>query len=268
MIKDFIQQELRRQYNPEGSMLREIQMCLLDILTEVDRVCREDGITYWIDSGTLLGAMRHGGFIPWDDDLDICILKKDYVRFCRSMREHLRPPYRLYDIDSDSGYNHRWPRIVNESVSVKRSMPDGTVREEKLWVDAFLMCNGHPSYVRWIDAMYGRCFRRMHGIVNDGWLRRASGIALYPFAAMLVALSRPFGRFFFANTFVHDYASGFYSIRKVKNIFPLSSIMFEGRSFVSPADPDTYLKMIYGDYMKLPPEDRRMTHNMLELKTL
>ena len=59
------------------SALREHQLRLLDLLVEFDSVCTRLGITWWIDSGTLLGAVRHGGFIPWDDDLDVCVLASD-----------------------------------------------------------------------------------------------------------------------------------------------------------------------------------------------
>ena len=68
------------RFNPEGSVLRLHQMKMLRILEFVDRVCRKHGIRYWLSSGTLLGAVRHGGFIPWDDDLDIEMLYRDYKR--------------------------------------------------------------------------------------------------------------------------------------------------------------------------------------------
>ena len=71
MIEKAMQQELRSLYNPDGSRLRTIQLNLLDILIEFDRICRNNEIPYWLDSGTLIGAARHGGFIPWDDDLDV-----------------------------------------------------------------------------------------------------------------------------------------------------------------------------------------------------
>ena len=93
MIDKKIQEQLRKQYNPDGSQLRTIQLCLLDILIEFDRVCRKNGISYWIDSGTLIGAARHGGFIPWDDDLDVCILRKDRKRVAQALTRDLREPF-------------------------------------------------------------------------------------------------------------------------------------------------------------------------------
>ena len=65
------------KYNPEGSLLRRDQKELLRILTTVAEICKENGIQWWLDSGTLFGALRHKGFIPWDDDIDIVLMKED-----------------------------------------------------------------------------------------------------------------------------------------------------------------------------------------------
>ena len=77
------QDELRARFNPDGSLLRRQQLRMLDILLEVDKICKKHDIRYWLSSGTLIGAMRHDGFIPWDDDLDIEMLRSDYVRLMK-----------------------------------------------------------------------------------------------------------------------------------------------------------------------------------------
>ena len=79
MIPRDIQEQFKKQYNPEGSILRRAQYRMLEMLSFIDDVCVKNNIKYWIDSGTLLGARRHGGFIPWDDDVDICMPREDYV---------------------------------------------------------------------------------------------------------------------------------------------------------------------------------------------
>ena len=77
MISQSVHNALRDKYSPYGSPLRRQQMRMLEILLEIDRICKRHGIQYWLSSGTLIGAARHGGFIPWDDDLDIEMMRED-----------------------------------------------------------------------------------------------------------------------------------------------------------------------------------------------
>ena len=72
-----------------GEMLRSIQLVELEMLKEVDRICKKHKITYAIIAGTLLGAVRHGGFIPWDDDLDVAMLRPEYERFRKVCKTEL-----------------------------------------------------------------------------------------------------------------------------------------------------------------------------------
>ena len=81
MIDYTTQLKLRQQFNPDGSPLRQLQIRLLDLLRFFDDFCNEHGIKYWLSSGTCLGAIRHGGFIPWDDDVDVEMLDEDYQNY-------------------------------------------------------------------------------------------------------------------------------------------------------------------------------------------
>ena len=72
-------QALRQRFNPDGSQLRKHQLRMLEILVVIDKICRKHQIPYWLSSGTLIGAVRHNGFIPWDDDLDIEMMRNDYL---------------------------------------------------------------------------------------------------------------------------------------------------------------------------------------------
>ena len=270
MIDQIVQKQLREQYNPEGSFLRKIQKSLLDILVELDRICKENDIPYWLDSGTLLGAERHGGFIPWDDDVDVCILRKDWKRLRNALKKNLREPYKVHEVDSTSDYTHCWPRIVNEKITIHRMVKvgkEGDMEEkaENLGLDIFLQVNGSPRVARFVDLFYGRCFRRKYRIINDGRMNHFLGVVLFPIAKMIVGAARACGKWFHPETFIHDYGTGFYSVRKKKDIFPLSLIEFEGYMLSSPVDIPSYLQRIYNTYSQLPPEEKRETHNILSV---
>ena len=83
MVNAQTQDILRQRYNPDNSQLRALQIRMLEILICIDQICQEHDIPYWLGSGTLLGAVRHGGFIPWDDDIDIELLRADYLKLIK-----------------------------------------------------------------------------------------------------------------------------------------------------------------------------------------
>ena len=104
MITDTLQNELRERYNPDGSILRKQQLRMLEMLQYIDFVCKKHNIRYWLCSGTLLGAVRHGGFIPWDDDVDIEMLREDYKRLVRILKKDIDSRYALQTHSTDANY--------------------------------------------------------------------------------------------------------------------------------------------------------------------
>ena len=78
---------LRKKYSPEGSSLRKHQLLLLEEMQVLDRICKEQGLTYFLTDGSALGAVRHQGFIPWDDDIDIALFEDDYNQLVRILLE-------------------------------------------------------------------------------------------------------------------------------------------------------------------------------------
>ncbi len=242
--------------------LREHQLRLLALLKEFDHICKDNGITWWLDSGTLLGAVRHRGFIPWDDDLDVCILGKDYPKIRKILKEKCPEPF-FYDC-SRKGKTRLSPRFVDKSQIVRRTDPrTGDVKEEPLWIDTFVLREGSLGIKKAIDPLYGKCLRRIYRGIEDGAVKRILAYIAFPALWVVVRLALLSGKIFHKGNLLHDYGVPFYSVRRSSDIFPLGTIRFEDAEFPAPADPDRYLRLIYGDYTVVPDDKDRKAHDIL-----
>lgn len=254
-------------YNPDGSTLRKAQVRMLHILEEVDRICRAENIPYWLDAGTLLGAVRHKGFIPWDDDMDICILKKDYKRFRKAALANLPPDLAYQDWTTDPNHFEMSPRIRDTRSLIDQ--PESRLQKYRgLFLDVILVERVPSMKIKqFISFFYGRVSREIHNygkVAYSSALHRVTvkllAYFLWPPTMLMICCAR-----LHANIIHSDYLSRYYSMfpapRCISDIFPCQEIEFEGKRFFAPANPGAYLKKQFGDFMTLPPEHERVGHN-------
>lgn len=255
------------KYNGEGTNLRKAQLRMLDILIEVDKILRKHDIEYWLDSGTLIGAVRHKGFIPWDDDIDLCVKRDDYKNIRKILMAELPENLVFVDWTTDKNFFDKCGRIKDKNSECKYPV-FRYQKEQGLWIDLIIVEKALPFFKKWTDKIYGPIFRQTH---NFGKVLYSSkikyfvlkGIAtlIFPFAYFCVCFSRLVAFLFGADLYMSTYSSMWQSVRQEKNIFPLKEIEFETNKFLAPLDVDAYLKSIYGNYMMLPPEDKRSGHH-------
>ena len=246
-------------YNPEGSLLRKAQQRMVDILQVIDAICQKHGIPYFLDGGSLIGAVRHGGFIPWDDDLDIAVMREDFCRLRNILQTEL--PDNLVYQDSTTDWNY--PLLIGK-VRDKHSYfeEDFTHRlqAQGIYVDIIPM-EKVPS-LKWkekLDYWYGHCFRAIHNYSDPK--DKVLSCCVLPFAWLLVQFTRLNNRFRQSKQIAHIYGWKAYNSFSSEYVFPVKRMRFEDIEVCVPNNPDAVLKALFGDYMQIPPKEKRFVHS-------
>ena len=254
--------------------LRQAQLKMLDILKAIDSVCRKAGIEYWLDSGTLLGAVRHGGFIPWDDDVDICMRRNDLPRFIEAAQQALPAHLRLQAPGLGKGARLPICKVRDTNSFIVEAADDFRKPYEKgLYVDIFPM-EPWPTLPDKVTRTLARGYCRANAILKSAHYYSWRSVAeLFYFGAKRAFYGGiwhfcrtifPSGRYF-SNTIDN---SGNGNRHLVSTIFPLTTITFEGMEFPAPADSDTYLRDLFGEYRQLPPPEQRVGHAVFFVEEL
>lgn len=251
-------------YNSEGSELRTLQRKMLSILEIVTGIADKHGIPYWLSGGTLLGAARHKGFIPWDDDVDIELMRKDYKRLLKALKKEL--PNDLYlQTPKDKGYRLLFSKVRDRNSIVYEEDDDlNRFTEKGVFIDIFPEEKGYKWLKNFVDFFYGRSYRRLKRgrpfYSFKYFYEYTLSLLLYPIGGLLVGVARCICAVSRPQNILHSYGIGVGSVHNESYMFPLGKIEFEGKLFSAPKDPDSYLTSQYGDYMTIPPKDKRATH--------
>lgn len=257
-------EELRKEYNPEGSELRAIQMKMLDILVTVTDICDKYDIPYWLSGGTLLGAVRHGGFIPWDDDVDIELLLPDYKKLLKILPSEL--PLDMYlQTPEEKSYRMLFSKVRDRNSRIDSEEDNMACYTEKgIFIDIFPEERSYRWLKNLVDFFYGRAFRRLkrgHPFHSLRYFYEyTASLFLYPVGFVLKFLARVICAITRPDNILHSYGIGNTTNHHASYMFPPSKVSFEGRSFSAPENPDAYLKKQYGNYMDIPPKDKREIH--------
>lgn len=252
--------------------LEELKNIQLDILQYVHDFCIDNNIQYSLMYGTLLGAVRHKGYIPWDDDIDIAMLREDYEKFAASFNKVISP-YHFYDCRNDKEVN-----ISIGKVADTRTLVEEGCNSKNLGVsiDVFPvddMCDTFEEsekYYRTYDLLKTLLIFKVRKIsdVRSWWKKPVFAIVKilfcwYPTHQAAITINKrllehknPLSKF--VGTIDMVFVDEIFE-RKMYQEY--QEMDFEGHKFMAIKDYDTFLKKRYGDYMQLPPEDQRVPHH-------
>jgi lipopolysaccharide cholinephosphotransferase len=253
--------------------LEKLHTVEIEILDEAVRICEKNNLIYFLVGGTLLGAVRHKGFIPWDDDIDIGMPRKDYEKFIAICADELDNKYYLHDISTDK---HYWQPFIklrkkNTCLLEKENPPLSSNNQRGIYIDIFPYDAAYERDVFWKVKEF--FIKKIRYIMPIKLGYKTDKKPFYGFVK--------FGTGMFSLRFLHwvlhrimmahvtNYKNitswgGLYGYQKetfpLEDIIPVAKLTFDGKSYNVPNQWDRYLKQIYGDYMQLPPEDKRTAH--------
>lgn len=245
----------------------------LEILKEFISCCEQMNLTYYISYGTLIGAIRHGGFIPWDDDIDVCMPRPDYDKFISEGSKFLPENYFIQTMDTDPKYALNFAKLrdsdttlfekhvvdvdINHGVFIDIFPFDGYVKGQNKVLD--LRVKENPVFE---ESDTNIISNTLNGLGKKLTYKLGETIP-NKLKTDLSKLSVPKDNPSFEESdYVACLVDSFYIIPFKKEFLGKGTkVDFEGIKVNAPENYDEYLKILYGDYMKLPPEDQRENHH-------
>ena len=248
--------------------IQELRQIQLGILDEVHRFCEAHGLRYFLSSGTLIGAVRHKGYIPWDDDIDIYMPRKDYEQFLQTYHDQ-NGYYKAIDPQQDHHYYYTFAKVIDQRTLMVEDETEGY--EIGVFMDIFPV-----DYVTDDLRELERVFRRKKllykirrcKISNGNPLHSRLAYLCYKYLPVTVEqLNRRIRKLIVLAEPTHTVCNMTEAGPRIKGCFPAEDIAssvdieFEGKLYKTMVGYKDYLERTYGDYMTLPPVEQRVTHH-------
>ena len=256
----------------DDKTLNKLHQVQLEILNEFVKICKENKLNYFLVGGTLLGAVRHSGFIPWDDDVDVGMPRSDYNKFIKIAKKKLNKKYFLDCFETNKDFYLPFAKIKKNGTVFQEDFSDNIKGNKGIFIDIFpfenVRANNYFYKIRFalsltiIDAIFHK--KRMRKLKNMTCAPISVILSIFP-KKILVKI------FHFIVTMVHDDNSKYISVigtgygyrRELmprENVLPTKIVTFEKAQYNGMANNDYYLSKVYGNYMELPPVEKRRNH--------
>ncbi len=269
-----MKQKTPKKIELSGQDLRKLQLNLLEMLIEIDRICRKYHIKYSLDGGTLLGAVRHGGFIPWDDDIDVIMRREEYRKFYKACRKDLDTSrFFLQEYRTDPYYRWGYEKLRRKNTEFIRLGQEHLKIRTGVFVDIFVADNVPDSpAIRRLHLFACYMIRKLLYAELGMWNADTKAMRtwywllyrLVPRDAIFCWRNRIARRCNQKKTRLVRHMT--YPYKRSRYGMPgecfeeMADISFEGYTFQAFKEYDKYLSALYGDYKKLPPKEQQVAH--------
>ena len=268
--------------NKAPMTLDELKKEELEILIQLDEICKKEGIRYSLAAGTLLGAIRHGGFIPWDDDIDIFLPRPDYDRLVKYCMEN-ETPFDFLSHETNDKYTYLFAKAMSKRTVVIERNANPYKIPLGVYVDIFPV-DGMGDNLEDAKRVFKSIRFERELLIARNWTKyqknksrsfsynmaRLAFYLLSRFTTPKAIMKRLKKKSKCTDFDLSAYAGCIPSAYRIKESFDIdvykeyTKTTFEGREFSIIKNYDKYLTGIYVNYMELPPEDKRITHHSFD----
>lgn len=242
-------------------MILRVQRRLLEMADVTSSILDRNRVKYFITFGTLLGSVRHGGFIPWDDDFDLMLFDDEYERALECLRNELPPDMIVHDRETDPIYWPGWSRIRDiHSTTIAKLWPDDNAyKYTGINLDLYrvkVVKRGDVELYRKKEHIEFIVRKHTSGILDDSSYENKFNLWTAEYAELLKSR-------------IHDshseedvvaFVTPDFVSQEMSSIFPLRKYRFEGQEYWGPNDSDVVLRHMFGDYMEIPAYEKRRAH--------
>lgn len=262
--------------------IRKLQLVELETLKEFINACDKLNLKYYLIGGTLLGCIRHEGFIPWDDDIDIAMPRGDYEKFVKNAQDLLKEKYFIQNYKTDKEFVLNFTKIRNSETTFIETTSKNRNINHGIYIDVFPIDGISESKIENLKAkilniLYNFQTDKYFYILNQikkSW----KGNLLFSISNLLYGKKslreiqdkkeKLYTKYKFDNSLRYNSYCGIYGDKEIGYISDLGNGIekkFEGLKVLVPTNYDIWLHRIYGDYMKLPPKEKQIAHHYNEI---
>lgn len=258
--------------------IEELKHIELEMLKYLDKICTENDIHYCLCGGSLIGAVRHHGFIPWDDDIDVFMPRIDYEKLV-SIVNHDTTTYKICFFDNTPEYGYSMPKMMDTRTTLIDYKQGNGKETISVFIDIFLLDGMSNNYIfSLIRFNFFRIFKRMVFLSKRSYIMESlvkTAIFTVPWLICRIIGTDNINKLFnnmckkrnICDTKYIASCSGSYGNKEIydRNLFSdFIRCKFEDSEFIIPSKYDLILKKVYGDYMHLPPEEKQISHHTSE----
>ena len=272
--------------------IKKIQCILLDMMDDIDTICRRENLVYFICGGTAIGAVRNGGYIPWDEDLDLCMPRQDYDRLAVLINEEMSSKYWVQNINLDRQYDLNFMKIRKKGTKYEEIF-ESEIDKAGLFIDIFPIENTYNNPIRrsvhgtgsYILLLITSCvrmnlkYKRLMCYVSDN-TQMTRMVKIKSFIGKIFSFIPLYKWLTITEKWLskcNDKTSRYVTIPSGRGhfwgelyernkFFPAKDINFETRRYMIMREPDHYLSKLDGDYMTVPPIEKRERHTVVNIQ--